>query len=92
MIRIDYHVVVLYEPDGKAIAFVKGDGPDDEQPLRGEGATPLEALASMAERLHQWGQGGAERWLNTPQGRAFVGECRAEIELPKAHAERQRSN
>lgn len=26
MIRVDYHVVVLYEPEGKAVAFVKGDG------------------------------------------------------------------
>lgn len=92
MIRVDYHVVVLYEPDGKAIAFVKGDGADNEQPLRGEGSTPLEALASLAERLRQWGHGGADRWMNTSHGRAFVEECRRELETPNYKPEPWRSN
>ncbi len=79
MIRVDYHVVVLYEPNGDAVAFVKGDGPDIEQPLRGEGRTPIEALAALAERLRQWGHGGADRWLSTPHGRAFIEEIKLRI-------------
>lgn len=79
MIRVDYHVVVLYEPEGKAVAFVKDDGPDEEQPLQGEGCTPIEALAALTERLKQWRHGGADGWLSTSRGRAFIEEVKLRI-------------
>lgn len=79
MLRFDYHVVVLCNPDGRSVAFVKGDGPDEEAPLRGEGETPLLALADLAASLREWHQGGSERWLTTPTGRAFFEECKTAV-------------
>lgn len=78
-IRMTYEIEVVYEPDGRAVAFVKSDGPDEEAPLRGEGDTPLLALAALTINLREWHQGGSVRWLSTPNGRAFLEECKRHV-------------
>ena len=74
----DYRIRVIHSGD-RAVAFVKDDGPDGDGPLRGEGATPILALANLAETLHRWPRGGTNEWVTTTQGRAFVEECRIAV-------------
>lgn len=56
-----YQYLLLVDSDTSGHCVARLDTEDN--PLRGEGSTPLEAIASLAERIRQWPIGGAERWM-----------------------------
>lgn len=66
--RLTYELIVEEQPEGWFVAALD----DVKGPLRGAGETPIEAIAALADQLHNWSTGGAERWLDTPAGTKFA--------------------
>ncbi len=54
---------------GHSVAYLGEPSPDN--PFRGEGSTPLEAVRSLCERIREWPVSGAEKWFSSPDGLLF---------------------
>jgi hypothetical protein len=59
-----YELKVVWGVDG-CQATIDGD----DSPIRGYGATPIEALQQLVACLNEWPVSGADRWLKTDAGR-----------------------
>lgn len=68
--RTTYQIVVDVHADGSATAFLLsgGEEPAADEPLRGYGESPLQAIRALCETVKQWPISGADAWLSTPKG------------------------
>lgn len=75
MSKSTYTIVVDNDRDdeeGPFTAYVPKDWGDPmHTPWKTTGETKPLALSALAKVLGEWHEGGAERWLSTPQGQQF---------------------